>query len=96
VNYQDKTSSDPTHVTSIPAFTIATAERADLSQRCDVILNLKNLTNHRYDIAANEAVAFVGEPLAAYLTVRYKDQAVRHEPYYDFDLSRFKASATAL
>jgi hypothetical protein len=37
-----------------------------------VILNVKNLTNHRYDIAANEAVAYVGEPLAAYLTVRYK------------------------
>jgi iron complex outermembrane recepter protein len=73
LNYQDKSYSDSTQINSIPAFTIANAELAYLSPTWDVILNVKNLTDHRYYIAANAAGAYVGEPLAAYLTVRYKD-----------------------
>jgi hypothetical protein len=47
VNYQDKTSSDPTHVTSIPAFTIANAALADLSQRWDDAVKLTVVLFHR-------------------------------------------------
>jgi iron complex outermembrane receptor protein len=73
LNYQDKSYSDTTNTNSIPAYTIANAELAYLSPTWDVILNVKNLTDHRYYIAANAAGAYVGEPLAAYVTVRYKD-----------------------
>ena len=38
-----------------------------------VALNVKNITNERYFIAANGAGGFVGEGLGAYLTVRYKE-----------------------
>ena len=72
LNYQDKSYSDTTNTNSIPAYTIANAELAYLSPTWDVILNVKNLTDHRYYIAANAAGAYVGEPLAAYVTVRYK------------------------
>jgi iron complex outermembrane recepter protein len=73
LNYQDKTYSDNTNVNSIPAYTILNAEIAYLSPTWDVILNVKNLTNERYFIAANAAGAYVGDPLSAYLTVRYKN-----------------------
>jgi iron complex outermembrane receptor protein len=72
INYQDKSYSDNTNVNSIPAATILNAEIAYLSPTWDVILNMKNLTNARYFIAANAAGAYVGDPLSAYLTVRYK------------------------
>lgn len=72
VNYQDKTYSDNTNVNSIPASTVLNAELAYLSPTWDVILNVKNLTNARYFVAANGAGGFVGEPLSAFLTIRYK------------------------
>ena len=73
LNYQDKTYSDNTNVNSIPAATVLNAELAYLSPTWDVILNVKNLTNARYFIAANAAGAFVGDPLSAFLTIRYKN-----------------------
>jgi iron complex outermembrane receptor protein len=73
VNYQDKSYSDSTNVNAITAATILNAELAYLSPSWDVVLNLKNLTDARYFIAANAAGAYVGNPLSAYLTVRYKD-----------------------
>ena len=73
INYQDKSYSDNTNVNSIPAATILNAEVAYLSPTWDVVLNVKNLTNARYFIAANAAGAYVGNPLSAYLTVRYKN-----------------------
>lgn len=72
VNYQDKSYSDITNVNSIPSATILNAELAYFSPTWDVILNLKNLTNARYFIAANAAGAYVGDGLSAYLTVRFK------------------------
>ena len=72
VNYQDKSYSDNTNVNSIPAATILNAEIAYLSSTWDVVLNVKNLANARYFLAAKAAGAYVGNPLSAYLTVRYK------------------------
>ncbi len=73
VSYQDKSYSDNTNVNSIPAATILNAELAYLSPTWDVVLNVKNLTNARYFVAANAAGAYVGNPLSAFLTVRYKN-----------------------
>jgi hypothetical protein len=43
-----------------------------LSPTRDVILNMKNLTNARYCIAANAAGAYAGDGRGAYVTVRSK------------------------
>ncbi len=72
VNYQDKSYSDTTNVNSIPAATVLNAELAYLSPTWDVVLNVKNLTNARYFVAANAAGAYVAEPLSAFLTIRFK------------------------
>lgn len=72
VNYQDKSYADSSNINSIPAATILNAELAYLSPTWDVILNVKNLTDARYYIAANAAGAYVGDPLSAYITIRYK------------------------
>jgi iron complex outermembrane receptor protein len=73
VNYQDKSYSDNTNVNSIPAATVVNAELAYLSPTWDVILNVKNLTDARYFVAANAAGAYVADPLSAYLTIRFKE-----------------------
>jgi iron complex outermembrane recepter protein len=72
VNYQDKSYSDNTNVNSIPAATVVNAELAYLSPTWDVVLNVKNLTNARYFVAANAAGAYVADPLSAFLTIRFK------------------------
>jgi iron complex outermembrane receptor protein len=72
VNYQDKSYSDNTNVNSIPAATVLNAEVAYLSPTWDVILNVKNMTNARYFVAANAAGAYVADPLSAFLTIRFK------------------------
>jgi iron complex outermembrane recepter protein len=72
VNYQDKSYSDTTNTNSIPAATVLNAELAYLSPTWDVVLNVKNLTNARYFVAANAAGAYVADPLSAYLTIRFK------------------------
>ena len=38
-----------------------------------VALNVKNFTDQLYFVAANGAGGFVGDGLAAYLTVRYRE-----------------------
>jgi iron complex outermembrane recepter protein len=72
VNYQDKSYSDTTNTNSISAATVLNAELAYLSPTWDVVLNVKNLTNARYFVAANAAGAYVADPLSAYLTIRFK------------------------
>ena len=72
VNYQDKSYSDTTNTNSIPAATVLNAELAYLSPTWDVVLNVKNLSNARYFVAANAAGAYVADPLSAYLTIRFK------------------------
>jgi iron complex outermembrane recepter protein len=70
VNYQSKTYSDITNVNSIPAYVIGNALLGYVAPHWSVMLNVKNVTNERYFIAANAAGAYVGNPLAAYVTLR--------------------------
>lgn len=72
LNYQDKTYSDITNVNWIPAYVIANALFGYEAPTWSISLNVKNLTNERYFIAANEAGAYVGNPLSAYVTIRIK------------------------
>jgi iron complex outermembrane receptor protein len=71
VNYRDRSFSDGTNVNSIPAYVIANMMVGWDNPNWGVQLNVKNITNERYFIAANGAGGFVGEGLGAYLTVRY-------------------------
>jgi iron complex outermembrane receptor protein len=72
LNYRDKTYSDTTNVNSVPAYVIGNAMVGWENLNWGVALNVKNITNERYFIAANGAGGFVGEGLGAYLTVHYK------------------------
>jgi iron complex outermembrane recepter protein len=72
VNYRDRTYSDTTNVNSVPAYVIGNAMIGWENLNWGVALNVKNITNERYFVAANGAGGFVGEGLGAYLTVRYK------------------------
>jgi iron complex outermembrane receptor protein len=69
VNYRDKTYSDITNVNSVPAFVVTNAMLGYQTPHWGVDLNIHNLTNQRYFIAANGAGAFVGEPLSAFLNL---------------------------
>jgi iron complex outermembrane receptor protein len=69
-NYQSTTYSDITNVNSIPAYVIGNALLAYITPRWSLSLNVKNITNERYFVAANAAGAFVGNPLSAYVTLR--------------------------
>jgi iron complex outermembrane recepter protein len=71
VNYRDKTYSDNTNVNSVPAYVIGNAMIGWDNANWGVALNVKNITNERYFIAANGAGGFVGDGLGAFLTVRY-------------------------
>jgi iron complex outermembrane recepter protein len=72
VNYRDKTWSDTTNVNSVPAFVIGNAMIGWDNANWGVALNVKNITNERYFVAANGAGGFVGDGLSAFLTVRYR------------------------
>jgi iron complex outermembrane receptor protein len=72
VNYRDKTWSDTTNVNSVPAYVIGNAMFGWENANWGVTLNVKNITNERYFVAANGAGGFVGEGLSAFLTVRYR------------------------
>lgn len=69
VNYVAKTYSDITNVNSIPSYVIANAAFGYEAPRWGVDLNVHNLTDRRYFVAANAAGAFVGEPLSAFVNV---------------------------
>jgi iron complex outermembrane recepter protein len=73
VNYRDRTWSDTTNVNSVPAYVIGNAMIGWENANWGVALNVKNVTNERYFVAANGAGGFVGEGLSAYLTVRYRE-----------------------
>jgi iron complex outermembrane recepter protein len=72
LNYRDKSYSDITNVNSIPAFVVADALFGYETDIWGISLNVKNFTNQRYYVAANEAGAFVGESLSAFLRVYIK------------------------
>jgi iron complex outermembrane recepter protein len=69
LNYQEKSFSDITNVNSIPPYLIANAAFGYDAKNWGVDVNIHNLTNERYFIAANAAGAFVGEPLSAKVIV---------------------------
>ena len=65
LNYQAKSYSDITNVNAIPAYVIANAALGYQAVHWGVDLNIHNITNERYFIAANAAGAYVGEPFTA-------------------------------
>jgi iron complex outermembrane receptor protein len=69
VNYQDKSYSDITNVNSIPSFAVVNALLGYEAPHWGVDINLHNLTDRRYFVAANGAGALVGEPRSAFLSV---------------------------
>ena len=69
LNYQSRSYSDLTNRNSIPPSLIANASIAYEHDHWGVDLNIHNLTNRRYYIAANGAGALVGQPLSAFLAV---------------------------
>jgi len=71
VNYRDKTYSDITNVNSVPSFVVANAMLGYQTPHWGVDLNIHNLTNQRYFIAANEAGAYAGEPFSVFLNLHF-------------------------
>jgi iron complex outermembrane recepter protein len=71
VNYRDKTYSDITNVSSVPSFVVANALLGYQTPHWGVDLNVHNLTNQRYFIAANAAGAYVGEPFSVFLNLHF-------------------------
>ncbi|MEJ1977959.1 MAG: TonB-dependent receptor [Acetobacteraceae bacterium] len=69
LNYRDKTFSDITNVNSVPSFVIVNAALSYQGRGWGAALNLKNITNQRYFIAANAAGALVGDPFSAFASV---------------------------
>jgi iron complex outermembrane receptor protein len=69
LNYMGKSYSDITNVNSIPSYVIANAAVGYQAHHWGVDLNIHNITDRRYFIAANAAGAFVGEPLSAFVSL---------------------------
>lgn len=72
LNYRDKTFSDLTNANSVPSFIIGNAEIGYEAPDWGIRLDVHNITNERYFIAANGAGAFVGDPLSAFLNIHFK------------------------
>lgn len=64
VSYRDKTFSDITNVNSVPSFLIVNGLIGYAAPSWGLDINVHNMTNQRYFIAANAAGALVGEPLS--------------------------------
>ena len=69
LNYQDKSYSDITNVNSIPSYVLVNASLGYDAPHWGIDLNLHNLTDRRYFVAANGAGALVGEPRSAFVTL---------------------------
>ncbi|WP_413192580.1 TonB-dependent siderophore receptor [Pararobbsia alpina] len=69
VNYQSQTFSDITNVNSIPSYVIFNAAFGYEAHSWGIDLNVHNLTDRRYFIAANAAGAYVGDPLSAFVNL---------------------------
>ncbi len=72
LNYQDVTFSDITNVNHVPSYVIGNAMLGYEAQTWGVTLNVDNITDERYFVAANGAGAFVGDPLSAFVNVHFK------------------------
>ena len=73
LNYRDKTFSDLTNLNSVPSFIIGNAEIGYEAPDWGIRLDVHNITNERYFIAANGAGAFVGDPLSAFVNIHFKE-----------------------
>ena len=69
MNYQDKSYSDITNVNAIPSYVIVNALLGYEAPLWGVDVNIHNITDRRYFVAANGAGAFVGEPRSAFVNV---------------------------
>ncbi len=69
VNYMGKTYSDITDVNSVPSYVIVNAACGYAAHQWGVDVNIHNLTDRRYFVAANSAGAYVGESLSALVTL---------------------------
>jgi iron complex outermembrane recepter protein len=69
LNYQGKSYSDITNVNSIPPYLIANLAFGYDAKNWGVDVNVHNITNERYFLAANAAGALVGQPLSASVTL---------------------------
>ena len=69
VNDQDKSYSDITNLNAIPSYLIVNASIGYQAHGWGVNLNVHNLTDRRYFVAANGAGAFVGESRSAMVDV---------------------------
>ena len=69
MNYQGRSYSDITNANSIPAALVWNGVLGYQAMRWGVDVNVRNLTNRRWYVAANGAGAFVGEPRSAFVTV---------------------------
>ncbi len=65
VNYMGRSFSDITNVNSIPSYVILNAAAGYEGHHWGLDLNIHNLTDRRYFVAANAAGAYVGETLSA-------------------------------
>lgn len=69
LNYVGKSYSDITNANSIPSSVIANAAFGYEARRWGIDLNVHNITDRRYFIAANAAGAYVGQPLSAFVNI---------------------------
>jgi iron complex outermembrane receptor protein len=68
VHYRDRIFGNILNTDSVPSYTTVDAALAYRTPKWDLALNLKNLTNTRYFIAANGAGALVGDPLSVFFS----------------------------
>lgn len=69
VNYQDKSYSDTTNINAIPSYVIVNALLGYETSLWGVDINMHNITDRRYFVAANGVGAFVGEPRSAFVNL---------------------------
>jgi iron complex outermembrane receptor protein len=69
VNYVARSYSDITNVNSIPSYVIANAALGYDTRKWGVDVNVHNITDRRYFVAANAAGAYVGQPLSAFVNL---------------------------
>lgn len=69
VNYQDKSYSDITNANSIPSFAVVNMLFGFDQPTWGVDINVHNVTDRRYIIAANGAGGYVGEPRSAFVNL---------------------------
>jgi iron complex outermembrane receptor protein len=72
LNYRDRTFSDLTNANSVPSFVIASAALSYETTRWGVDLDVRNIADKHYFIAANAAGGFVGESRSAFVNLRLK------------------------